>query len=186
VAFFVPAAFMALAILQKDAFQFSATDLHTDIEILQELFQFEFVYDSDVPPPQQLRESLNRFFEDAVLVPHPSLPDTYNVTSAGFRKLKLFAMFLKTFLESYWVVLSYLRRTPQNEGDAKDRVKKVASFGIRLFKNKEITHREALSKVAYDNAVEFCASQGIRGAEERAAIDAWAAAIERALRCLKP
>ena len=106
VAFFVPAAFTALAILQKDAFQFSATDLHTDVEFLQALFQFEFVYDGDEPPEQLLRESLNRFFTDAMLVPHPSLADTFNVTSAGFRKLKLFAMFLKTFLESYWVVLS--------------------------------------------------------------------------------
>ncbi|MGE5256048.1 MAG: 1-acyl-sn-glycerol-3-phosphate acyltransferase [Hyphomicrobiales bacterium] len=186
VTFFVPAAFTALAILQRDAFQFSATDLHTDVEFLRELFQFEFVYDCDGPPDQQLRESLNRFIEDAVLVPHPSLPDTCNVTSAGFRKLKLYAMFLKTFLESYWVVLSYLRQAPHNEEEAKDRVKKIASFGARLFKNKAIEHREALSKVTYENAIEFCASQGIRGAGERAAIDSFAAAIERALRCLKP
>lgn len=186
VTFFVPAAFTALAILQKDAFQFSAADLDTDVEFLQELFQFEFVYDSDVPPAQQLRESLNQFFQDAVLIPHPSLPDTYNVTSAGFRKLKMYAMFLKTFLESYWVVLGYLRQNPQNDGDAKDRVKKIASFGTRLYKNKEIEHREALSKVTYDNAVEFCASQGIKGAEELPTIDSLAAAIERALHCLKP
>jgi glycerol-3-phosphate O-acyltransferase len=61
VAFFVPAAVTALAILQKDAFQFSAADLHTDVEFLQELFQYEFVYDKDAPPEQQLRESLNGF-----------------------------------------------------------------------------------------------------------------------------
>jgi glycerol-3-phosphate O-acyltransferase len=186
VAFFVPAAFTALAILQKDAFQFSAADLHTDVEFLQDLFQFEFVYDSNVSSEQQLRESLNRFFEEAMLIPHPSLPDTYNVTSAGFRKLKLYAMFLKTFLESYWVVLAYYRQTPPYEADAKDRVKKIVSLGNRMFKNKEIDHREALSKVTYDNAVEFFASQGIKGAEERKASDALAAAIERALRCLKP
>jgi glycerol-3-phosphate O-acyltransferase len=184
VAFFVPAAFTALAILQKDAFQFSTADLHTEVEFLQDLFQFEFVHDSDVPPEQQLRGSLNRFFQDAVLIPHPSLPDTYNVTSAGFRKLKLYAMFVRTFLESYWIVLGYFRHTPQNAGDAKDRIKKIASFGTRMFKNKEIEHREALSKVAYDNAVEFFASRGIKGAEDREAIDALAAAIDRALRCL--
>jgi glycerol-3-phosphate O-acyltransferase len=81
-----------------------------------------------------------------VLIPHPSLPDTYNVTSAGFRKLKLYAMFLKTFLESYWVVLGYFCHTSQNDGDAKDRVKKIASLGTRMFKNKEIEHREASPK----------------------------------------
>jgi glycerol-3-phosphate O-acyltransferase len=186
VAFFVPAAFAALAILQKDAFQFSAADLHTEVEFLQELFQLEFVHDGEASPEQQLRASLDRFFKNAVLVPHPSLPDTYNVTSAGFRELKLYAMFLKTFLESYWVVLDYLRHAALNPGDAKDRMKKIASYGARLFKNREIEHREALSKVTYANAVEFFAGRGIKGAEERTAIDAFAAAIERARRCLKP
>ena len=185
VAFFVPAAFTALAIFQKDAFQFSATDLHTDVEFLQELFQFEFVYDGDVPPEQMLRASLNRFFEDAMLVPHPSLPDTFNVTSAGFRKLKLFAMFLKTFLESYWVVLSYFRSTSRDAGDGKDRIRKIASLGRRMFKNKEIEHREALSKVTYENAVDFFTGRGLKGAEDREAVETFAAAIERALRCLK-
>jgi glycerol-3-phosphate O-acyltransferase len=186
VAFFVPAAFTALAILQKDAFQFSATDLHTDVEFLRELFQFEFVYDGDAPPERMWRESLDRFFEDAMLVPHPSLADTFNVTSAGFRKLKLFAMFLKTFLESYWVVLTYFRNSPREAGDGKDRIRKIAAIGNRMHKTKEIEHREALSKVTYDNAVEFFTSRGVQGAEDREAIGTFAAAIERALRCLKP
>jgi glycerol-3-phosphate O-acyltransferase len=185
VAFFIPAAFTALAILQKDAFQFSATDLHTDVEFFKELFQFEFVYDSDVPPEQLARESINRFFDDAVLVPHPSLADTLNVTSAGFRKLKLFAVFLKTFLESYWVVLSYFRSAAGDDGDGKDRIRKIASLGDRMLKNKEIEHREALSKVTYENAVDFFTSRGIKGADDREAIDDLAAAIERALRYLK-
>jgi hypothetical protein len=55
-----------------------------------------------------------------------------------------------------------------------------------MLKNKEIEHREALSKVTYDNALEFFASRGIKGVDERKAIDAFTAAIERALRCLKP
>ena len=38
VSFFVPAAFAALAILERDVFQFSAADLQTDFEFLQELF----------------------------------------------------------------------------------------------------------------------------------------------------
>jgi glycerol-3-phosphate O-acyltransferase len=185
-AFFVPAAITALAILQRDAFQFSAGDLHADVEFLREMFQFEFVYDGDAPPERMWRESLDRFFEDAMLVPHPSLADTFNVTSAGFRKLKLFAMFLKTFLESYWVVLTYLRSAPREAGDGKERIRKIAALGNRMLKTKEIDHREALSKVTYENAVEFFTSRGIRGAEDREAIGVFAAAIERALRCLKP
>jgi len=186
VAFFIPTAFTALAILQEDAFQFSACDLHTRYEFLQDLFRYEFVFDADAPAEVHLRAELNRLIEDAVLIPHPSLPDTYNVTAVGFRKLKLFAMFVKTFLESYWVALSYLRHSPSMAEEAKDRVRKIAAQGSRMYRNKEIGQREALSKVAYENALEFFTSQSFRGAEGTEALERCASAIENALRCLKP
>jgi glycerol-3-phosphate O-acyltransferase len=185
VAFFVPAAFTALAILQKDAFQFPASDLHTAFESLQNLFQFEFVFDSDAPAEHHLRTALKQFIEDAVLIPHPSLPDTYNVTAAGFRKLRLFAMFLRTFLESYWVVLSYLRHGPAAV-EPKERIRKIASLGSRMLKLREITQREALSKVTFENALEFFASQGIKEPADREATAPSAAVIENALHYLRP
>jgi glycerol-3-phosphate O-acyltransferase len=186
VAFFIPAAFTALVILQEDAFQFSAADLHIRYESLQELFEYEFVFDSDAPAEHHLRAALDGFIEDAVLIPHPNLPDTYNVTAAGFRKLRLFAMFLKTFLESYWVVLSYLRHGPASAGDPKERIRKIASFGSRMHKLKEITQREALSKVTFENALEFFVSRGIKEPGDREAMEPYATAIENALRHLKP
>jgi glycerol-3-phosphate O-acyltransferase len=186
IAFFVPAAFTALAVLQKDAFQLPAADLHADYAFLQELLELEFVSDPDTPPEHHLRRSLKLFVEDAVLIPHPSLPDTFNVTAAGFRKLKLFAMFLKTLLESYWVVLSYLRQAPAEGEDAKERVRKITSFGNRMFRQKEIDHREALSRVTYENALEFFSGRGITGAGDRDPIDAFARNLQQALRCLKP
>lgn len=186
VAFFIPTAFTALAILQEDAFQFSACDLHTRYEFLQDIFRHEFVFDTDAPAEVHLRSVLNRLIEDAVLIPHPSLPDTYNVTAVGFRKLKLFAMFVKTFLESYWVALSYLRHSPSVAEEAKDRVRKIAAHGSRMYRNKEIEQREALSKVAYENALEFFTGQSFRGAESPEALERCASAIQNALRCLKP
>ena len=183
VSFFVPAAFAALAILERDAFQFSAADLQTDFEFLQELFRLEFVQDSDTEPSDQLRRALQIFYESATIVPHPSLPDTFNLTSAGYRKLKFFAMFLKTFLESYSVVLTWLNSEP-HPGEPKERVKKIASFGNRMYRQKEIDHREALSKVTYENALELFLAHGIRGAQDRNTIDAFAAVVRRALRCL--
>jgi hypothetical protein len=55
-----------------------------------------------------------------------------------------------------------------------------------MLKNKEIVCREALSKVTYENAVEFFTRLGANEAENRAAINDVAAAIERAVRCLTP
>jgi glycerol-3-phosphate O-acyltransferase len=186
VAFLVPAAFTALAILQENAFQLSASGLHTRYEFLQDLFQNEFVFDADTPAEQHLRAALNRFVEEAALIPHPSLTDNYNVTAAGFRKLRLFAMFLKTFLESYWVVLSYLRHNPAAAGDAKDRVRKIPAFGERMHRLKEIEQREALSKVAYENALDVFTNRMAKGAEDREGLERCARAVEGALRCLKP
>jgi hypothetical protein len=40
--------------------------------------------------------------------------------------------------------------------------------------------------VTFENAVDFFTSRGIKGADEREVIDAFAAAIERALRYVKP
>ena len=186
VAFFVPAAFTALAILQEDAFQFSSSGLHRRYEALQDLFQNEFVFDADTPAEQHLRASLERFIEEAALIPHPSLADTYNVTAVGFRKLRLFAMFMKPFLESYWVVISYLRHGAAAPGDAKDRVRRIASFGERMHRHKEIELREALSKVAYENALEAFTNRMAKGPEDREGLERCARTIENALRCLKP
>jgi glycerol-3-phosphate O-acyltransferase len=186
VAFFVPDAFAALAILQEEAFQFSASDLHTRYEFLQDLFRNEFVFDADAPAEVHLRAGLNRFIEDAVLIPHPSLPDTYNVTAAGFRKLRHFALFVKPFLESYWVVLSHLRHSPSAGGETKDRIRKIASHGSRMYRHKEIELREALSKVAYENALDFFTNPAFKNNEDREALERYATAIENARRCLKP
>ena len=53
-----------------------------------------------------------------------------------------------------------------------------------MHRQREIDHREALSKVTYENALELFLAHGIRGAEDRNSIDAFAAVIRRALRCL--
>jgi glycerol-3-phosphate O-acyltransferase len=133
-----------------------------------------------------VRKSLKAFIDNAIVVPHKTLPDTYNITPAALRKLNLFALFLKTYCESYWIVLSYYRRNPQNSGKSKDRLKKITARGNRMYKRKEIDRREALSKVSYQNAIEFFTSKGIKGSDDTAEIDAYAEAIQKALKHLRP
>jgi glycerol-3-phosphate O-acyltransferase len=134
---------------------------------------------------QLMRRALKTFVDDAVLMPHPSLPDTCNVTAAGYRKLKLFAMFLKTLLESYGIVAHYLMQTPTDTSEAKDRIKKIVALGRRMNRHKEIDHIEAISKIAFENALEYFTAAGIRGSEDRDLIAAPAAAIHRALKHLQ-
>ena len=186
ISFFIPAAFTGLAILEKDAFQFSAADLHSDYKFLQNFFKFEFAYDVDQTPEYYVRKAIKAFIDDAILMPHQTIPDTYNVTSAGLRKLKLYSIFLKTYFESYWIVLHFLQNNSQNSMKAKDRLKKIESSANRMLKRHEIDHPEALSKVSYQNAVDFFTSNGIKGSENVDKIEFYKEAIRKSLKTLQP
>jgi glycerol-3-phosphate O-acyltransferase len=186
ISFFIPAAFTGMAILEKDAFQFSAADLHSDYKFLQNFFKFEFAYDVDQTPEYFVRKAIKAFIDDAILMPHQTIPDTYNVTSAGLRKLKLFSIFLKTYFESYWMVLNFFQNNSQNSMKAKDRLKKIETNANRMYKRHEIDHPEALSKVSYQNAVEFFTSHGIKGSENIEKIDFYKEAIRKSLKALQP
>jgi len=184
IVFFVPAVFTAMAILEREAFQFSASDLHEGYRFLQHFFKNEFAYDVDKTPDYHVRKSIKAFIDDAVLTPHPTLPDTYHVTSAGFRKLRLFARFLKTYLESYWVVLNFFMRYPRNTVEAGSRSKKILSRGQRMYKRREIENKESLSKVNFKNAEDFFLNNGVSGSEDKEQIDRYATAIQKYLSLL--
>ncbi len=179
ISFFIPAAFTALAILEKDAFQFFASDLHKSYSFLQEFFKNEFAYNIDLAPDHYVRKTIKSFIDDAILVPHPVLPDAYNLTSLGFRKLQLFSSFLKTYFESYWIVLSLFMRYPKNSINAKVRLKKVQSRGRRMYKRKEIERKESLSKINYQNAIDYFIAHGVRGMEDDEKINLYVDSIQK-------
>lgn len=167
VIFFVPAAYTALSILALDSFQFQENSLYEHYEFLKDLFAREFIFDQDPGDEAAVRENINTFISGAILAPHPSLADTYNVTSAGLRKLHLFAAFLTTYFESYWVVLNfYTRYTRKSIFDIKDYTKKIQAFGNRMYKRNELLRKEALSEMNYRNAVDRFASWGLTNPEK--------------------
>ena len=181
VAFFIPAAFTALEILHLDAFQFAAADIHSGYRYLQHLFKNEFAYDIDLNPEYIVRKTLKIFIDDAIFIPHQTLPDTYNITSAGFRKLKLFAAFLTTYFETYLIVLNHFLWAPPDGLNPKERLKKIEARGRRMYKRKEIGRRESLSRVTYENAADFFNSQGIKSSEDIEKTEPFAVAINRYL-----
>ncbi len=160
---FVPSSITALEILKIESFQFQASDLHDGYALLQNFFKYEFAYDVDRTQEYFVRKSLKAFIDNAVLVPHEKLPDTYNITSAGLKTLKLFSNFLKPYFESYLVVVNYLESASQKGIDAKERIKKIQILGNRMYKRNDIEQIESLSKVYYTNALDFFANKGIKG-----------------------
>ena len=184
IAFFAPAAITSLAILVKDAFQFSASDLHEDYEFLQYFFKYEFAYDVDKTTEYFVRKNIKAFIDDTILTPHPTLPDTYNLTSSGFRKLRLFSSFLKTYFESYWIVLNFLMQHPTNSIKTKDRTKKIESIGNRMYKKKDVERKEALSVINYSNGIDFFTTNGVKGPDNKDRIEFYADAIQKYLNYL--
>ena len=164
---FIPAAFTALAILKIDAFQFAAADIHAGYKFLREFFENEFFLDQDQSVEYLVRKNLKAFIDDAIIMPHPTLPDTYNLTSLGYRKLNLFAAFLAPYFESYWIVLNFfMKYTRKSIFDTKDYMKKIQSLGNRMHRRKEVERKESLSKINYTNAVTFFTRHGLNEAEK--------------------
>ncbi|MDJ0808715.1 MAG: 1-acyl-sn-glycerol-3-phosphate acyltransferase [Desulfobacterales bacterium] len=179
---FVPAALTAISILAADAFQFTSRDLRARFEFQQHLFQNEFSLGDDAVPDAIARKTLKAFMEDAIVVPHPSLPEAYNLTSEGYRKLKCFAGFLSPLFESYRVVLRYFQKTAADKHEAPQRLKQIQSLGAKMYKRQEVVYKEALSKINYLNAVDYCLKNGIRGREDSDPLEAH---LEGIRKCMK-
>jgi glycerol-3-phosphate O-acyltransferase len=185
IAYFVPAAFTAVSILEMDAFQFSKADLHERYRFLQNFFKYEFAFNNEKSAEVIVRKTIKAFIDDAILIPHPTLPDTYQITSAGYRKLKLFARFLLTYFESYWVVLNYFKQTPRKEAVAKDRIKRIQALGKNMLKEQEILLTESLSKINYENGINYFTSHGVKGAENTERIEMYIDAIRNFTQLIK-
>jgi glycerol-3-phosphate O-acyltransferase len=185
IAYFVPAAFTAAAILEKDAFQFSSADLHDRYRFLQNFFKYEFAFDNEITAERLVRKNIKSFIDDAILIPHPTLPDTYQITSVGFRKLKLFARFLLTYFESYWVVLQFFKQTPRAAAGSEERMKKIQALGRTMLKQHELMLPESLSKINYDNGISYFTSHGIRGSENVDKIDHYEQPLRNFLHLIK-
>ena len=176
---FIPPAFTALAILEKDAFQFSAADLHDTYRHLQDLFSEEFNPDPVHPPAYIVRKTVKGFIDNAIIVPHPVMPDTYNLSSEGFRKLVFFAGYIEPFLESYRTALVYFAKNRRGHHDKAKMLKKMLAIGNRMVRQGEIRLKESISKANYDNAAAFFSKNGVRGSEDEENVRWWTDTLER-------
>ena len=174
---FVPPAFTAMAILEKDAFQFSAADLHDTYRQIEHLFSEEFNPDASNPPAYIVRKTVKAFIDSAILVPHPVMPDTYNLSSEGFRKLIFLSSTMQPFLESYATALTYFAKNRRNHHRRSKMLKKMLAIGNRMYRQGEIRLKESISKANYDNAINFFNKNGVRGSEDDVLIGRWNAVV---------
>ncbi len=67
----------------------------------------------------------------------------------------------------------------------KERIRKIEARGNSMFKRKEIERKETLSKVTYQNAIDYFFSRGVKGAENTDKIAIYDEAINRYLNRLQ-
>ncbi|MDY0376212.1 MAG: 1-acyl-sn-glycerol-3-phosphate acyltransferase [Desulfobacterium sp.] len=170
ISFFVPAAYTAVSILKRDTFQFSSQNLALTYSFLQDFFIDEFSFDEEKSCQEHIQECLKAFVDQGIMVPTPRMPDTFNITSEGFRRLKLFSSLLDPFLESYKVALLFFETFPADKFDEKERIKKIQALGVKMYKRQEIVLKESLSKMNYVNACNRFIRKGIKGSEDLATI----------------
>jgi glycerol-3-phosphate O-acyltransferase len=175
----------ALSILAVDDFRFTSNALHDNYQLLQNLFKKEFAYNADYAPEFLVRKSIKAFINDEIVQPHPTLPDTYTLTSSGLQKLKYYAGFLKSYFESYLIVLNHFSRKQKKAIEPAEHIKKIETLGSQMYKRGEIELRESLSIANYKNAVEFYNRRGITGSNDEEKIKYYMKAIRQHLKQLE-
>ena len=63
-------------------------------------------------------------------------------------------------------------------------VRKIESIGNRMYKQKEIERKEALSGINYNNGIDFFTTNDVKGSENNDKIEFYADAIQKYLSCL--
>ncbi len=152
---FIPIIFTSLAILKQEKLYFPIQDIYNNYKWLQDLFKNEFTYNFIKSPEQLADNSINFLISQNIIKPRDEANGEYGLASIDIGLIKEYGRFLKIFLESYYIVISYLSKYSEKLHDPKDRIKKIRIVGRLMFKRKEVELSEALSKINYQNALDY-------------------------------
>lgn len=187
ISFFVPTAFTAMSILNMKSTEFTATNLLPEYTFLRKIFIKEFAYDTEKEPDFFIQNSIEAFMNQNIIAAIETQPGVYTITTSGIERLRHFSDFLKTYFESYQITLKFLSDNPKNSIFAmKDRPKRILALGNRMYKMGNIERYESLSKINYENALNFFMSHGIKGSESKENIEHYSNAIQKYLKLLSP
>ncbi len=165
--YFLPASFLAIAILSKREDMILLKDIMEDYVFLKRLFRYEFIYDDSRDDADEIRELMSYFRERGMIFLEDREGDAWIVVRGiGRSNLVPFEGLVHNYIESYWVAVrgcSYLRKGTLSE---KDFMRKLRGLGEKLFQKGEIRRAEALSQSNYANALRFLQLADILVVEE--------------------
>jgi glycerol-3-phosphate O-acyltransferase len=159
--FLLPAAYFSSAILSKESFEFDLTGIEEDLVFFRNFFKFEFGYDADENLRDTIEQLLSFYMAQGFVTASESQEGTYHISHPGLKALSAFSSLLRSYVESYWIVLKatkYLSKKPYND---RDFMKKINSLGNKLYKLELVERFESISRITFENAITFFCEVGV-------------------------
>ncbi|MGD8372659.1 MAG: 1-acyl-sn-glycerol-3-phosphate acyltransferase [Syntrophobacterales bacterium] len=159
--FLLPAAYISSAILAKEAFEFQIEGIEEHLNFFRDFFKFEFVYDADENITETIDNMLNYFSSQGFIRDSNSQENTYRITHQGLLALTCFSSLLRSYLESYSIVLRATKYLSKKAYSERDFMKKINSMGNKLYKLELVERFESISKITFENALKFFCEKGV-------------------------
>jgi glycerol-3-phosphate O-acyltransferase len=159
--FFLPAAYISSAILTKEAFEFDLQGIEDDLIFFRDFFKFEFVYDADENLKETIDQVIAYYMSERFIIEVNSQESRFRITRQGLIVLTCFASLLRSYFESYWIVLRATKYLTKKSYSEKDFLKKITSLGNKLYKLEVIERFESISRITFENGIKFFCEKGI-------------------------
>jgi len=165
--FLLPAAYVSSSVLAKETFEFNLDGMEDDLLFFRNFFKFEFVYDADENLAETIEKILSYYMTQRFITKVASQDSTYRITHQGLKALSCFASLLRSYFESYWIVLKATKYLSNKTLSEKDFLKKINSLGNKLYKLELVERFESISRITFENAIKFfCEKGAIKKSEE--------------------
>jgi glycerol-3-phosphate O-acyltransferase len=149
--FFIPYAFVAVSLLTGPEEWIDDEKIFSDYTFMKSLFKDEFIYEQLGDVTQEIQEAA-ALFEKAGFIRRNEKEGGYRVTRSGFAELPAWAALVRTFLESYYIVVRSLTQAKARRPKDADLLKYTTHLGLRYQKTGLIEHREAINQINFKNA----------------------------------
>ncbi len=159
--FFVPASYMATALLLTPHEEAMQESIEERVGFLGDLLKFEFIGEEEFSA--QTFDRLIDFFEDMDFVTCKGMRPAreIKVSTVGLKFLPLWKQLIRAYLESYWTALHTLRTLNGRELGRRELMKKAKSTGIKFQQRGQLRHAGALSNLTFGNAFKLMEKKGI-------------------------
>lgn len=153
--FFVARAMVAVPLSDDDIPEESLAER---VQALSRLFKYEFQFRADATFAQIFQDTLNDMENDGEIV--RSERGVHIAPTRSGERVTLYARIVRNFLEGYRVAARSLGALLKGPLAPKDLAKRAITTGERMFLAAEITRREAVSRLLFDNAFASFVDQG--------------------------